>query len=333
MDASHCNTCGGPLTAGRCLQCENQSIYRFVHREIVFLAVLVGVTAGVFFVTRRFAMSNEALRLQDARAWYVTGEQALQGGDLEAAVAALQRATGKDPNDAGYRLALAGALMAAHQEEVARQLLLGLREQQPEDSETNLQLARLEARRGDRTAVGRYYQTAIVGLWPAEQRPAQRQVRTEFIEFLLDHGERDRALSELLVLEASLPDDGPSQRNAGSMLLAAGDARRAADHFARALRLDPNDQVARAGAGEASFELSDYAHARQYLNALKEDTDRSKELRTVTNLVLSNDPLAPRLPIGERRRRLADNLAQVTRRLEACQARTPVERRDAGRRS
>lgn len=100
------------------------------------------------------------------------GEQALQRGDLEAAVAALRRATGKDPNDAGYRLALARALMAAHQDEAARQLLLGLREQQPEDSETNLQLARLEVRRGDRTAVGRYYQTAIVGLWPADQRPA-----------------------------------------------------------------------------------------------------------------------------------------------------------------
>lgn len=263
MDAAHtCNTCGGPLTAGRCLQCENQSIYRFVHREIVFLTVLVGVTVAVFFATRGFAVSNKILRLKDARAWYKRGEQALQGGDLEAAVAALRRATGKDPNDAGYRLALARALTAAHQDEAARQMLLGLREQQPEDSETNLELARLEARRGDRTAVGRYYQTAIVGLWPAAQRPAQRRVRTEFIEFLLEHGERDRALSELLVLEAGLPDDGPSQRTAGRMLLAAGDARRAAAHFSRALRVDPNDQVALAGAGEASFEVNDWPIGR-----------------------------------------------------------------------
>ena len=325
-----CNTCGGPLTVGQCLRCENQTSYRFVHRELVILIVLAGVTVAAFLVTRGFAASNQALRLEDGRAWYRLGERALQGGDLDTALAALRRATAKDPDDPRYRLALAHALMTGQQDEAARQLLLRLREQQPEDAETNLQLARLEARRGNRLAVGRYYQTAIVGLWRAEQRPTQRQVRTEFIEFLLNHGERDRALSELLVLEASLPDDGPSQLAAGKMLLAAGDARRAVDHFARVLRLDPNDQDALAGAGEAAFELNDYAGARRYLSALKEDTDRTRELRTVTDFVLDSDPLAPRLAMSERRRRLAASLAQGIRRLEVCQARTPTARLDAG---
>lgn len=324
-----CHTCGGRLTVGRCRRCEDQSSYRIVHREIVILGVLVGITVAAFLVTRSFAASNEALRLQDGRAWYALGERALQGGNPEAAVAALRRATAKDPENSTYRLALAHALVTGQQDEAARQLLLGLREQQPEDSETNLQLARLEARRGDRTAVGRYYQTAIVGLWKADQRPTQRQVRTEFIEFLLSHGERDRALAELLVLDASLPDDGPSQLAAGKMLLAAGDARRAGDHFARVLRLDPNDQAALAGAGEASFELNDYVRARRYVNALKVDTDRTRELRTLTDLVLSSDPLAPRLAMSERRRRLDAGLAQVIRRLEACQVSSSTERLDA----
>lgn len=210
-----CDRCGGPLTVGQCLHCESQSQDRFVHREIVILAVLVGVTIAAFFVTRRFAASNQALRLKDARAWYARGAQALQEGDAEAALAALRRATAKDPDAHTYRLALASALITALQDEAARQVLVGLREQQPEDAETNLQLARLETRGGDRAAVGRYYQTAIVGLWRADQRPAQRQVRTEFIEFLLANGERDRALSELLVLETSLPADMPSQLAAG----------------------------------------------------------------------------------------------------------------------
>lgn len=326
--ADTCNTCGGPLTVGRCLRCENQSSYRFVHREVVILAVLVGITVAAFLVTRAFAASNEALRLQDGRAWYTLGERALQEGDLETALAALRRATAKNPDEPTYRLALAHALTAGQQDEAARQLLLGLRQEQPEDAETNLQLARLEVRRGDRTAVGRYYQTAIVGLWRAEQRPTQRQVRIEFIEFLLNHGERDRALSELLVLEASLPDDAPSQLAAGKMLLATGDARRAADHFARVLRLAPNDQVALAGAGEASFLLNDYARARRYLNALSEDTERTRELRTLTELVFGSDPLAPRLLMSERRRRLADGLTQAIRRLETCQTRTTSERLD-----
>jgi Tfp pilus assembly protein PilF len=321
--APACPTCGGPLTVAGCLRCENQSSYRFVHRELVILAVLVGIAVAAFFVTHRFAASNQALRHQDGRAWYSSGERALQRGDLATALAALRRATSKDPDNPTYRLALAHALMTGQQDDAARQLLLQLREQQPEDPETNLQLARLEARRGDRAAVGRYYETAIVGLWDAGQRATQRRVRTEFIEFLLEHGERDRALSELLVLDVSLPQDGASQLAAGRMLLAAGDPRRSADHFLRVLRANSRDQPALAGAVEAFFELRDYARVRQYLSDLAQDTGRTRELRMLTNLVFASDPLAPRLPMSERRRRLAAGLAQVIRRLETCDARTP----------
>ena len=133
---------------------------------------------------------------------------------MDAAVTALRRATARNPDAVTYRLALAQALTVAQQDDAARQLLLGLREVQPEDSETNLRLARLERRRGDTVAAGRYYEAAILGLWKREQRLAQRQVRTEFIQFLLSHGERDRALSELLVLEGSLGEDEASQLQA-----------------------------------------------------------------------------------------------------------------------
>jgi Tfp pilus assembly protein PilF len=299
-----------------------------VHREIVILVVLVGVTVAAFLVTRSFAAANQAIRLQDARAWYTLGERALQTHDTEGAITALRRATAKDPSDSTYRLALASALMASHQDDAARQVLMDLREQEAEDPQTNLQLARLEGRRNDVTAASRYYTNALAALWKPDQTGAQRQMRTEFIEFLLNHGERDRALSELLVLEASLPADLPSQLAAGSMLLTAGDAHRAADHFARALRLDPNNRLALAGAGESSFLLGDYLSARRYLKLINGDTERLEELRTLTDLVLDNDPLAPRLQMTERRRRLADDLAQVVRRIEACQLRNPAERLD-----
>lgn len=71
MPRDACPTCDGPLASGRCLRRENQSSSRFVHREIVVLAVLVGIAVAAAFVTRRFAASNEALRLQDGRAWLV----------------------------------------------------------------------------------------------------------------------------------------------------------------------------------------------------------------------------------------------------------------------
>jgi Tfp pilus assembly protein PilF len=318
-----CGDCGGLLTDERCLRCEKQSSEAFVHREFVILAALAGLTFVVFFVTRDFAAANQTQRLQDAKTWYAMGEQFLRTGDAEAALTALRRAIAKDPDAPSYRLALASVLIAADQEETARQVLLNLRERQPEDSETNLQLARLEARRGDRAAVGRYYQTAIVGLWESNQRQMQRQVRTEFIKFLLDHGEHDRALSELLVLEAGLPDDLSSQLAVGQMLLAAGDARRAGEHFAQALRLDPKNRLALAGAGESSFALGDYVRARQSFNRLDVHTERTRELHTLTELVLAADPLTPRLSMTERRRRLAAGLAQVIQRLDACRSRAP----------
>lgn len=326
--AGTCDSCGGPLTAGRCLTCETRSRYHFIHREIVILSVLAGVTVAAFFVTRSFASANEAQRLQDARAWYTQGQRALHNGDAEAALAALRRAAAKDPNDSTYRLALADALMAAHEDGAARQVLLELREQQADGPETNLQLARLEARGTDLTAASRYYTNALAALWKPDQNTAQREARTEFVRFLLSHGERDRALSELLVLDATLPDDVASQLAAGSMLLAARDAGRAAEHFGRALRRDPKNRLALAGGGESAFEMRDYTLAQRYFHALDGDTDRTRELRILTDLVLGHDPLTPRLQMTERRNRLGVGLAQAIRRLEACQSRPAGERLD-----
>lgn len=328
QSSTDCPTCGGTLTAGRCLRCEQESRYRFVDREMVILATLVAVTIAVFFVTRRFAAANDVMRRKDAEAWYVVGTDALQRGDLGTATPAFRRAARKDPDNPVYRRTLATSLMSSHEDEAALQLLLQLHEEQADDAETDLQLARLEARRGDSTAAGRYYQSAIVALWQLAQRPARQQVLTEFVQFLLKQGRRDRALAELLVLEAGLSDDLLSQVAAGTMLLAAGDARRAMAHFEKALLIAPADVASLAGAGESAFELGDYARALRHFNRMGTDTDRSRELRPVIDLVLGSDPLAPRLRISERRRRLADGLSRVVRRLDACGTRAP--RIDAG---
>ena len=299
---------------------------RFIDRELVILATLVAVTMAVFLGTRRFAAANDLMRRRDAEAWYAIGDGALKKGDVHTAVPAFRRAAAKNPDDAHYRRTLAAALMASHDDDAALQLLLDLHDQRADDAETDLQLARLEARRGDRPAAGRYYQTAIVALWRAAERPARQEVRREFIKFLLEHGERDRALSELLVLETGLSQDVPSQVSAATMLLAAGDARRALDHFDAALRVSPSDVQALSGAAESSFELGDYARTQRYLRHIAADSDRTRELRAVTTLVLTGDPLMARLPIAERRRRLADWLSHVLGRLETCQMQAIVTR-------
>jgi tetratricopeptide (TPR) repeat protein len=310
--------CGGSLIAGRCLPCDARRWAGLVHREIVLLAVLVGVAAAAFALTRAVAASNEELRRREAAMWFDTGGQALRAGRLEPAVTSLRRAVARDRGNRQYRLALAGALAESQRDDEARDVLLAMREAQPEDPETNLQLARLEARGPDLDAARRYYQNALAGLWRPERADERRRVRLELIDFLLAHDQRARALSELLVAAANLPEDSAGEARLGRLFLQAGDPRRALDHFTQVLRRDPRDATTLVGAGEAAFELGDYARARRYLAAAPAGDARVEDLRNVARDVIEGDPLAARIGPAERRRRLTTAFEQAGRTLTQC---------------
>jgi tetratricopeptide (TPR) repeat protein len=297
-----------------------------VHREIVVL-VLLCVLAGLGFVlTRAAARANHSLRLRDAAAWYQAGERHLAGGRTDPAVTALRRATAIDPDNRTYRLALAAALAAARQDAAARQVLLGIRESSPEDPEVNVRLARLDARREDLTGAVRYYQSAVYGLWSGDREDARRRVRIELIRYLLDHQQRGRALSEILVLGGNLPDDVGAQTEAGQLFLEAGDPRRALDRFSQVLRSDPKNAAALAGAGEAAFETGDYASARRYLRAVDPPTTRGSELAEVADLVLTRNPLRPGLSLRQRQERLMAAFRRALEALDECAVAQPASR-------
>lgn len=288
-----------------------------MHREVALLAVLVAVTIAAFIGTRAVAISTEALRSEQAAAWFDAAQRAAAAGNTDAAATGLRRAVARDPGNTAYRLALADALTASLLDEEATRVLLALRDREPEDPESNLRLARL-ARASDPDAARRYYQSASAGLWRPERADARRQVQIELTEFLLSQQEQARARAELLVLATNLPDDTAVRVRVGRMSLAAGDPRLALDHFMVAIRLDAGHQDALAGAGEAAFELGDYAGARRYLNRVSPESPRVRELRAVTQLVITADPLAPRLTANERQRRLVAAVQQARRRFEAC---------------
>jgi tetratricopeptide (TPR) repeat protein len=284
----------------------------------VVLVLLIGIAVVAFLGTRAVAHSNEALRRRQAAAWFSAAQRASRDGHVETAVDGFRRAVSKDPDNKQYRLALAAALMASGLDSEAGRVLLALREAEPEDPETNLQLARVEARGPNTDAARRYYQNALAGLWRPEQAEERRRVRVELIEFLLAHEERARALSELLLVAANLPPDAPLQTHTGRMFLATGNPRLALDHLVQAVRLDPDDADALAGAGEAAFEIGDYRRALGYLDAASQQGAAVAELREVARLVVNVDPLAPRLRASERRRRLGVALQHVLPRLEMC---------------
>ena len=300
-----------------------------VHREVVMLVVLGIIATAAFFGTRRVAGWSRASRVRDAAAWHTRGLRNMTGGRLEDAVHDLRKSVAMDRDNRSYRLALASALSAAGEDDGASQVLVGLREQAPEDAEINLQLARLSARGGDTEAARRYYHTALYGFWRGDPAEAVRRVRIELVRYLLAHGEQGRALSELLVLAPNLVDDPRSHTEAGGLFLEAGDSRRGLQQFVRALQLDSSNAAALSGAADAAFDAGDYVAANQYLDRAP-DTDRTRDLRAVVRAVRTADPLAPRLPLRERQQRAAGGLAQASGTLDACRGRLGAEAAASG---
>lgn len=277
----------------------------------------MAIAVAGFVLTRTAAASNQRMRRADAAEWFRRGGRALDERRSGDAVFALRRASTKNPENNTYALALAAALVADGHDTAASQVLQRLLAVQPELPAANLALARIEGRHGDVSAATRDYQHALTGLWATEREDERRHVRLELIRFLLDHQQHSRALSELLVLGVTMPDTREAHLEAGRLFLEANDPARALGHFQDVLRHEATNRAALAGAGEAAFDLADYARARRFLRQDEGDA-HVMALQDLTNRVLDGDPLAPRLPRGERMRRLSAAIAQARAALGAC---------------
>lgn len=280
------------------------------------------MAVAAFLLTRAVAASNRQTQVQDAAAWFATGEARARAGDLDGAITAFQHASAKNPDDRGYVLALARAQTGRKLYDDARRVLLSLRESSPEDAEINLQLARLSAERRDVTEAIRYYHNALYSPLSSTQAGERRRVRLELVRFLMAHDQMSRAMSELLISSIDAPDTAVAHVELARLFTQAGDGRHAAEQFATALRLEPDRGDALAGAGETAFRLGDYVTARSYLRRAPADANVA-ELRNVAELVLSADPLAGRLSSAERQRRLLAAFSYAAQRLDACAGTRP----------
>ena len=270
--------------------------------------------------------------IRDAAAWYDVGVRQLQAGRAGDAVDSLRHATRRDRGNRAYGAALARALLAAGRGDDARLVLLDLRESAPDDPQISEELARLAARREDVAEAARYYRSALYGMWDLGQNDARIRLHIEFIRFLLAHRQPTAALAELLALVPNLPDDAAAHVEAGQLALSAGDHARAREQFSRALAMEPRNLEALLGAGEAAFADRDYIAVRRYLSGVSNPSARAAYLRDMSELVLTSDPLAPRLTFAERQRRLAAALTQAMRRIADCTAVAQARSVEAGAR-
>ncbi len=141
------------------------------------------------------------------------------------------------------------------------------------------------------------------------------------IRFLLDRGDKNGALSELLIMDADLPATADSHLRTAELYLEAGDAQRALNDFSRALRLDRHNAAALSGAARAAFQLGDYGKARRYLENPDTHTRKTPSLEhllKVVRTISSGDPLAAHLSMQTRQQRLREDIAQSLRRLDEC---------------
>jgi tetratricopeptide (TPR) repeat protein len=301
---------------------EVRAISRILSNRIFLLAVLTLLTFGVFVLTRRVAAREEQLEARIAAVWYERGEQLITSGKVEQAIQAFRRATAEAGGNQQYRLALANALAASNHDAEAQQLLLQLRETDPENIEINTYLARLAANQGKVDEAIHYYQNALYGRWTGDHADERRRkLRTELIGFLLQHQQRELAASELLILEARIPDDAASHIKVAKLFVEAGDLRRAFNNYAAAANLDSHNLDALTGAGEMAFQLGDYGKAVDYLrSALEADpsSEKTRQLLTQAELVRSEDPLEPHLSVHERQARLLEDFDRSLRRLQSC---------------
>jgi len=297
------------------------SLRWYASREPLILLVL-STLAVVFFLSvsglsRAYFTQQKAL----GEKWFQQASADAQQGRLEQAVKDYQTAELYSRGNFDYEFGLAKALAALNRTDEAFSYLESLREQQPDNAEVNLEMARIRAKQGDETEAIRFYHNAIYAVWPSNPDAHRRAARLELVEFLLHQNDRTQAQAELIAMVANLPPNSPLHARAGELFLQVPDYEHSLAEFRQVLKSNPHDANALAGAGRAAFELANYASAERYLQAAvaaNRDDTSSAELLKLTSLVLEMDPYVRHLTAA-RRSEIAVNAFEIAGdRLQAC---------------
>ena len=284
---------------------------------LILLTIAIAAWAAVGALVNRFHSWQKVLaRRMDQR-----GQLAMKAGQAGLAINFFRSSLSFNRDDPAALFNLAESLIAENRLEEAESYLDNLWERQPQDGTTNLELARLATRHRQVTEVLRYYHNAIYGIWRSD--PVQNRIaaRFELVNFLLQQNAVAQAESELIAMEPGLPANSQLHTKVGQLFLNISDYRSAESEFVQALKLERNDRIAAAGAGNAAFHLGHYRTAMFYLDAAlaKDPSDRqSQEMLESGRLVLDADPFLRNLSAPERQVRILKAYRAAANRLETC---------------
>jgi tetratricopeptide (TPR) repeat protein len=307
------------------------SLPKLVPRSAPVILLVLTLAAAVSFaavshLVARFTANQQAR----GRKLYVVGLADANAAHFDDAIAAFRAALTCDPTNSQYQLSLARALRDSNDPrrlDEAESYLIALWQRAPQDAAVNLALARVAAHRGSIEDATRYYHNAMYGVWNADPDSNRNKARIELIQFLLKEHAPDKAESELLALATALPPDPAAHLQAAQLFTQAQDYRGALAQYEDALRVEPSNAAALAGAGQAAYRSGNYAAAQRYLqaavNANPQDAN-SLQLLATADLILRTNPFHSHISDAERNRRIATAFEQAEKRLTGCAQQTDV---------
>jgi len=248
-------------------------------KDSVTFLVLTLITVALFGVTLLLFRSFDGHREELAKRWGERGRAQLQAGQAAAAVVSLRAGLAYAPDDYTSQLLLAQALADSGEIDQATNYFLNLWDARPGDGFLNLQLARLERRKGNAAEAKKYYRASIFGDWRGDGSIRRRDVRLELVDYLMQQHELDSARVELLTAAGNAPNSLHLEGMFATKLLAAGDPNDALALYEKAIADNPHDAGALAGAGRIEFAQGDYAKARLLLARALLDTPAKAEGR------------------------------------------------------
>ncbi len=256
-----------------------------------------------------------------AAEWSARADRAVRAGRATEGVDDFRSALLYAHEDRALRLRLARALVAARRPAEARGYLLTLWNDEPGNGSVNLELGRIAAQDGASDEAIRYYHGAVEGAWDTDAERRRREVRLELIDYLIAHGQAERARPDLVALTSDLPNDADGRKGLARRLADAGLYAQAATIYEHVLEQSPTDADALAGAGELAFRSAQYAVAARYLQRAVTEGASSPNVRRdaeIARLVLDLDPFQRRLALSARASRTTRAFALASRRLADC---------------
>jgi len=268
-------------------------------------------------VTRLHRHHLETLAVE----WSARADRAVRAGRATEGVDDFRSALLYAHEDRVLRLRLARALIAAQRPAEARGYLLTLWNDEPGNGAVNLELGRIAALDGATDEAIRYYHGAVEGAWDTEAERRRRGARLELVDYLIAHGQAERARPDLIALTSDLPDDAAGRKGLARRLADAGLYAQARTIYEHVVETSPTDAEALAGAGELAFRSAQYATAAHYLQRAVTQGASSPDVRRdaeIARLVLDLDPFQRRLSLSARAARTARAFSLASDRLAAC---------------